>query len=168
MVSRLDIQTCHPGGNAARLSSGRSDRQSLSVNTLYLLLADLVLSLHVLTVAFVVAGLLVIIAGKLCGWAWVRNPWFRLTHFACILVVVMQAWAGVVCPLTTLEMWLRARAGDVVYSGSFITYWLSELLYFNLPAWVFTLAYTVFGGLVALTWFWVKPDAFGRGNGNPG
>lgn len=132
----------------------------MSGDTIYLLLADAVLSLHVLTVAFVVLGLLFIIAGKLCSWAWVRNPWFRLAHLICILIVVLQAWAGVVCPLTTFEMWLRAQAGDTVYNGSFITYWLSAILYFELPAWVFTLVYSVFGSLVALSWFWVKPDSF--------
>jgi hypothetical protein len=123
----------------------------------YLLLADLVLFTHVLVVAFVVLGLVVILAGGALKWTWVRNPWFRLAHLACIGVVVMQAWAGVICPLTTLEMWLRAQAGAQVYSGSFIAHYLDNILYYDLPSWVFTLAYSSFGALVLVSWFWVRP-----------
>lgn len=123
----------------------------------YLLLADLTLFTHVLVVAFVISGLLMILAGGALKWAWVRNPWFRLAHLSCIGVVVMQAWAGVICPLTTLEMWLRAQAGAQVYSGSFIAHYLDNILYYDLPSWVFTLAYSSFGALVLASWFWVRP-----------
>lgn len=123
-------------------------------------LADLVLLSHVMVVAFVVLSLPLILTGKLLGWAWVRNPWYRLAHLLCIAVVATQAWAGVVCPLTTLEMWLRAKGGEAVYAGSFIAHWLDQILYYDLPAWVFTLAYSSFGLLVLLSWFWVKPRAF--------
>ena len=123
----------------------------------YLLLADLTLFTHVLVVAFVISGLLMILAGGALKWAWVRNPWFRLAHLSCIGVVVMQAWAGVICPLTTLEMWLRAQAGAQVYSGSFIAHYLDNILYYDLPSWVFTLAYSSFGALVLVSWFWVRP-----------
>ena len=126
-------------------------------DTNYLLLADLVLFTHVLVVMFVVLGLIMILLGGTLKWQWVRNPWFRLTHLACIAVVVMQAWAGVVCPLTTLEMWLRTQAGAQVYSGSFIAHWLDNILYYDLPNWVFTLVYSSFGALVLASWFGVKP-----------
>ena len=129
-------------------------------NTLYLYLADSVLFIHILVVIFVVFGLLITIFGGLLGWSWVRNPWFRLSHLICIAVVVMQAWAGVVCPLTTLEMWLRSKAGAQVYAGSFIAHWLDNILYYNLPNWVFTLAYSGFGALVLMSWLWVRPRPF--------
>ncbi len=125
--------------------------------TSYLLMADLVLLLHVLIVAFVIFGLLITLLGGVLGWSWVRNPWFRLSHLACIGIVVMQAWAGIICPLTTLEMWLRSQAGDQVYSGSFIAHWLNSILYYDLPSWVFTVAYSSFGSLVLLSWYWVRP-----------
>jgi len=128
----------------------------------YLFFADSVLFIHVLVVAFVVLGLVVTLIGGVAKWAWVRNPWFRLTHLACIGTVVMQAWVGVVCPLTTLEMWLRSQAGDKVYSGSFIAHWLDNILYYDLPVWVFTFAYSSFGALVLLSWVWVKPHSFIR------
>ena len=88
--------------------------------TLYLLAADAILALHVLFVLFVISGLLLIFAGKFAGWSWVRNRVFRIAHLATIGIVVLQSWFGVICPLTTLEMWLRARAGGTTYAGSFI------------------------------------------------
>lgn len=128
----------------------------------YLLFADILLAMHVLFVAFVVLGLLLIIAGRLFSWSWVRNPWYRLTHLVCIAVVVVQSWFGMICPLTTWEMALRARAGDATYPGAFIAHWLEKLLYYQAPAWVFALVYTVFGLLVIATWYWVRPRSFGH------
>ncbi len=123
----------------------------------YLLAADAVLLLHVLFVVFVVAGLVLILAGRLMSWAWVRNWWFRVTHLAAIGVVVLQSWLGVICPLTKLEMALRDRAGDTTYAGGFVSHWLETILYYRAPAWVFAVAYTAFGALVLLSWFWVPP-----------
>jgi hypothetical protein len=115
----------------------------------YRLLADAILALHVLIVLFVVFGLLLIFIGGGRGWAWVRNPRFRIAHAITISVVVLQVWLGKICPLTTLEMALREKAGDAVYEGGFIAHWLGELLYYDLPLWVFALAYTLFGAIVA-------------------
>lgn len=127
---------------------------------LLLLIADLVLFLHITVVAFVVLGLVAIVTGGIAKWQWVKNPWFRTAHLACIAVVVSQAWAGVVCPLTTFEVWLRNLAGEQSYSGSFISHWMKQLLYYDLPAWVFTAIYTAFGSLVFASWFWVRPRFF--------
>ena len=129
-------------------------------STLLLLAADLVLLLHVLLVAFVVFGLLFILIGKVRVWAWVRNPWFRVMHLLAIGVVVVQSWFGALCPLTEFEMALRSRAGDTVYPGSFISHWLDAILYYQAPAWVFAVCYTVFGLAVIGSWVWVKPRSF--------
>lgn len=127
-----------------------------------MLLADLVLFLHVLFVAFVVGGLILILAGGVAGWRWVRNRRFRLAHLAAIGIVVAQAWLGVLCPLTTVEMALRERAGGETYAGSFIAHWLGELLYVEAPAWAFTAAYTAFGAVVVASWLWVRPAGSDR------
>lgn len=121
------------------------------------LLADLVLSLHVGFVLFVVLGLVLTLVGGACGWAWVRNRRFRFGHLLAIGIVVAQAWLGVICPLTTLEMGLRQAGGESTYQGSFITHWLGELLYIEAPAWMFTAGYTAFGLLVVLSWRLVPP-----------
>lgn len=127
---------------------------------LYLFAADLVLFIHVLFAAFVIFGLLLIFAGKLLSWSWVRNPWFRLTHFIAIGVVVLQSWLGFMCPLTTWEMELRKKAGDAVYAGTFISHWLEKILYYNASERIFIICYTVFGLVVLASWFWVRPRPF--------
>lgn len=126
-----------------------------------MLAADAVLLLHFLFVIYVVLGLILIVAGGLLRWSWVRNWWFRISHLAAIGVVVMQSWLGMICPLTTLEMSLRREAGDASYSGAFIAHWIDTILYYQAPAWVFALCYTVFGAVVVLSWFWVRPERGG-------
>ena len=129
----------------------------MNANTLYLIAADGILFLHILVVIFVVVGLLLIFIGKWRGWSWVHHLWFRIAHLICIGIVVLQAWLGVICPLTTLEMWLREQGGGTVYAGSFITHWMQTLLYYDAPAWVFTAVYTAFGLVVLLSWIIVRP-----------
>jgi hypothetical protein len=124
----------------------------------YLLAADALLLVHVLFVAFVVFGLVLILVGGLFAWSWVRNRVFRLAHLTAIGIVVMQSWLGMICPLTIWEMALRGKAGDAVYSGTFVSHWLDKVLYFDAPAWVFVVCYTVFGLLVAASWIWVRPN----------
>ena len=129
----------------------------MDLSTVYLVAADVMLLLHVVLVAFVVLGLLLIFVGKFRVWRWIRNPWFRLTHLAVIAVVVVQSWFGFICPFTSIEMALRSQAGFAVYSGSFLSHWLDKMLYYPLPSWVFVVAYTLFGVLVCLAWLWVRP-----------
>ncbi len=110
--------------------------------------ADAVLLVHVAFVAFVVLGQLYVMLGWALSWRTARNRLFRHLHLAAIGVVVLQAWLGLVCPLTLLE--LHLRGGDAGWSEgqSFIGYWLSRLLYYQAPAWVFTTVYTLFGLVV--------------------
>ncbi len=130
---------------------------------LYRFAADLLLALHFSFVVFVVAGLVLILVGAARHWGWVRNPYFRLVHLAAIAVVVLQAWLGRICPLTAWEMALREKAGDETYRGAFVAHWIQELLYYDAPAWVFTLCYTLFGALVAASWIWIRPRSFRTG-----
>ncbi len=123
----------------------------------YQVLADAVLALHVAIVIFVVGGLVFIIVGNVRAWRWANALWFRLAHLVAIGVVVAESWFGVVCPLTALEMWLRARARATTYSGSFIEHWLGRMLYHEAPSWVFTTAYSLFGLVVAATWWCFPP-----------
>ena len=76
--------------------------------------------------------------------------------------MVLQAWLGKICPLTTWEMMLRRRAGDAVYEGAFIAHWFGEMLYFEAPLWVFAVVYTGFGLLVLACWYKVRPYPFQR------
>jgi polyferredoxin len=127
----------------------------------YQLLADAVLALHVAIVVFVVGGLVVIVIGNLRAWPWVNAAWFRLSHLIAIAVVVAEAWLGTVCPLTSLEMSLREKARATTYAGSFVEHWLQRILYYDAPAWVFTLGYSLFALAVVATW-WYFPPRFRR------
>lgn len=128
----------------------------------YRVAADLVLALHGSFVVFVVLGLVFILIGGVRGWPSIRNPWFRLAHLLAIGVVVAQAWLGAICPLTTLEMALRSRAGDATYSGGFIAHWVETLLYHEAPPWVFATCYTAFGLLVLVGWIVFRPRPLTR------
>lgn len=123
----------------------------------YRFLADAVLLLHFLFVVFVVLGLVAILIGGWRGWGWVRDLRFRLGHLGAIGFVVLESWLGMACPLTTLELWLRGLAGQTVYGGDFIAFWLRRLLFFEAPAWVFTVCYSVFLALVVVSWWRVPP-----------
>jgi hypothetical protein len=122
----------------------------------YQALADAVLLLHFAVVLFVVGGLASIVVGNRVGWRWVNAWGFRAAHLGAIAVVVAEAWLGATCPLTTLEVWLRSRAGEAAYSAGFIEHWLGRLLFYEAPAWVFVLGYSGFAVLVAAAW-WAYP-----------
>ena len=123
----------------------------------YRIAADVVLGIHTSFVLFVIFGLVLILVGGVRGWPWIRNPWFRLGHVLAIGVVIAQAWLGAICPLTTLEMALRSRAGAAVYSGSFIAHWMEAILYYEAPLWVFAICYTAFGLLIVGSWIIFPP-----------
>jgi hypothetical protein len=117
------------------------------------LLADAVLLLHFAIAAFITAGLLLIPFGAMLHWRWVRRRGLRLAHLLAIAFVAAEALIGVACPLTLLEDSLRGMArGD-----GFIERWVGTLLYWNLPAWVFTSIYAGAALLALLLWRLVPP-----------
>lgn len=124
---------------------------------LYKVLADLVVTSHVAYVAFVVLGIVAIWYGIIQKREWARSRALRYTHLAMILIVVVEAWIGMTCPLTIWEQWLRTRAGQAAYQGDFIANWLHEMLFFEASPWVFTVAYTAFGLLVVATFLVAPP-----------
>ena len=128
---------------------------------MYTAIADTVLVLHAAVAGFVVVGLVLVFYGNVSGWRWVNQLWFRFIHLAAIAVVMLESWAGFTCPLTTLESWLRVKAGEPTYGSGFIEYWVSAVLFYDAPSWVFTLAYSLFGMAVAAAW-WLYPPHSNR------
>ena len=122
-----------------------------------LFLADVVLVIHFLFMVFVVLGQVCILIGGWRKWDWVRCFRFRVAHLLAIAIVVLQDWLHMVCPLTVWENALRRAAGESGYPDTFVGYWVGRLVYYEAPAWVFTLAYTLFGLSVLASWFLVKP-----------
>jgi hypothetical protein len=120
-------------------------------------LADGVLVLHALFVAFVVFGQIAIVVGLLLGQRWARSFRLRLVHLVCIAFVVVQTWLGRICPLTAWENALRRHAGQAGYERGFIADWLHRLIFYDIDPWIFTLVYTLFGALVVATWILAPP-----------
>jgi hypothetical protein len=85
----------------------------------YRLLADLVLILHALFVAFVMLGALLVLR-------WPRVAWI---HVPVVLWGAGIEFLGGICPLTPLENHWRALAGQLGYPGGFVEHYIVSLLY---------------------------------------
>jgi polyferredoxin len=117
------------------------------------MMADALLVVHFLIVAFIIGGLLLVWAGAALGWRWVRNPWFRYGHLAAIAFVAGEALLGIACPLTVWEDLLRGG----IRPESFVGRWVRSLLYYQAPEWVFTSAYVAWAAATLLTLRLVPP-----------
>jgi len=82
-------------------------------------LADAVLVLHLLFIAFAVAG-------GLLAWRWRR---IMLLHLPVLAWAALLEFEGWICPLTPLENRLRAAGGAAGYAGGFIEHYLVPLIY---------------------------------------
>ena len=123
----------------------------------YRFLADVVVVVHFAYVAFVVLGLVAILVGLARRWGWVRNFWFRMIHLLLIAVVVTEALGGTACPLTTWERELRVLGGEQGQPGSFVGRLVNQLLFYDLPEWVFRVLHCLFGAAVLLTFILAPP-----------
>jgi Protein of Unknown function (DUF2784) len=65
------------------------------------------------------------------------------------VLVCIQWLAGIQCPLTILENHLRAAGGGIVYPHDFLGYWADRLVFYDLPSWIFSVAYIGFALAVA-------------------
>ena len=116
-------------------------------------LADAILLLHALVVAFVVGGAAYIWLGARRDWPGVRSPLFRYAHLAVMLFVALQAVLGKMCPLTIWENTLRSDQSR----DSFVAHWVGRLIYYDLPPWVFTAVYVAFAAALILTLILLPP-----------
>ncbi|MDT4997549.1 MAG: hypothetical protein QOD45_1617 [Pseudonocardiales bacterium] len=85
----------------------------------YRLLVDLVVSVHLAFLAYVVLG-------GFLAWRWPRLIWLHLPVAAYGGLIVLIGWT---CPLTAVERWLRTRAGEHGYRDGFIDHYLTGVLY---------------------------------------
>jgi hypothetical protein len=85
----------------------------------YNILANVIVAVHFLFIAFVVFGGLLVI----------RWPRIAFVHIPAIIwgaAVELFSWF---CPLTPLENYFRNLAGDASYSGDFIVRYLISVIY---------------------------------------
>lgn len=99
-----------------------------------LALAQAVLAVHLVVIAFNVFGLIAIPLGEWRGWRWVRVRWWRWLHLASMAVVAAQAAAGQACFLTILQSRLSGGAGapEPLIMGV-----VNRLIFWPLPLWAF-------------------------------
>jgi hypothetical protein len=104
----------------------------MSESVYYGLLADVVVTIHLAYVAYVVVGQVLIVIAAPFRWQWARNPWFRLTHLLAIAIVAYEAVMGIRCPLTVWEEQLRELAGQPFDSGqTFLGRLFHDLLFYE-------------------------------------
>ena len=82
-------------------------------------LADALLLLHGLFIAWVVLGGLAV---------WARPRWAWL-HLPCAAWGAAVELAGWICPLTPLEQRWRVAAGEAGYAGGYIEHYLAAAIY---------------------------------------
>ena len=124
---------------------------------LYALLADLIVAIHIAYVFYVVGGLVAILIGAWRGREWILNPWFRVTHLLAILIVVMETFLKLNCPLTNWENQARALGQQPVDGSAFMDRLLSFILIGSAPRWLINGAYCVFAIAIVATFFWAPP-----------
>jgi hypothetical protein len=93
------------------------------MKTFFLVLADAVVFLHLAWIVFLIIG----------AWPGSRWPWVKWTHLAALAFSITLQTFGWICPITYLEVWLRAAAGAGAYQGTFIGHYLQQLVYAPLP-----------------------------------
>jgi len=118
--------------------------------------ATLILMVHLAVVAFNVFGLVIIPVGKWLGWRFVRGFWWRFAHVLTLAAVALQAVLGRACFLTIWESAIRANA-DAAEPTPMIATWISGVLYWPLPLWVFASGYVCVLLYALLLWRWVPP-----------
>ena len=117
------------------------------------MIADAVLVFHFLIVVFIVGGLVLTWIGFFLDWKWIRSPVFRYLHLAAIGFVAAEALLGYACPLT---LWEDALRGGV-RSESFIGRWVSRVLFYQAPEWLFTTLYCLWAAATIATLRFVPP-----------
>ncbi|MDX1404661.1 MAG: DUF2784 domain-containing protein [Woeseiaceae bacterium] len=85
----------------------------------YRLAADLTLLTHFAFIVLVIGGALLVL----------RYPWFVWIHVPAAVWGAYVELSGRLCPLTTLENWLRWRAGEDGYSVSFVEQYVLPVIY---------------------------------------
>jgi hypothetical protein len=138
------------------------------VNGLYAYSADAIVLFHLIYILFAVGGEIAVLLGGILRWRWIRNLTFRLLHLAAVVVVAIEALVGVVCPLTAWEYRLRLLAGRRIEQQiPFMVRLVHRIIFYDFPAWVFTLTYVLFAVLVAASLIFLPPRRKGRSEQQP-
>lgn len=86
---------------------------------------------------------------------------FRTAHVCGILYAGVLAAMGKFCPLSHMENYLRSRAGEVTYPGSFIVYYVEKIVYPHVEP-IMIVIPTVLLSLFVIIVYVVRPKRFGQ------
>jgi hypothetical protein len=90
----------------------------------YKILADIVVLIHFSWILFLIFG---------AFWG-VRRRTVKIFHISGLTFAILLVIFDWYCPLTHLEVWLRARHDpSTTYAGSFIAYYMERLIYLEAP-----------------------------------
>ena len=123
-----------------------------------ILAADLILIVHFCIVSFVVFGLVALPIGYFRDYRWMRNTKLRVAHMSLMGFITLEAIFGITCPLTVLENVLR----QIEYQQSFVSFWLSHLIYWDLPTYFFVTLYLACFIWSLIFWKLHPPNYFNR------
>ena len=123
-----------------------------------ILAADLILIFHFCIVFFVVSGLVALPIGCLRNYSWTRNIKLRAAHILLLGFITLEGILGITCPLTILENILR----QIEYQQSFVSYWVSHLIYWDLPTYFFVTLYSACFIWSLIFWKLHPPNHFNR------
>ncbi|MBW3560453.1 MAG: DUF2784 domain-containing protein [Proteobacteria bacterium] len=116
-------------------------------------MAELVLALHLVVIAFNIFGLVAIPLGAWAGWSFVRVRWWRVVHLLSLAVVALQALLGRACFLTLWQEELQGAPSET----PLIMERVNSVIYWPLPIWAFTFAYVLVLAYVLALYRWVPP-----------
>jgi hypothetical protein len=122
-------------------------------------LANFVLFVHFIYVLGVIVPVFLIPVGWKLDWRWVKSRVVRAIHVGMMGFVLVEVFIGMACPLTVLENALLADSGKPGYEGDFIAHWVSKIMYWEMPPWVFMAGYAVFFTVIVLEWKVFPPRA---------
>ena len=119
-----------------------------SRNMSFFYLANIILILHFLIAIFITSMFFLIPLGYLLKWKVMKNKTIRLLHLFLILFVSLETILGITCPLTVIENNFR----DIIDYDSFISLWISKMLFFDLPSNFFLLVYILCSLWTIIMW----------------
>ena len=102
------------------------------------MIADIVLMFHFAIVIFITFGTFLIPIGYRSNWLWVKNFKLRICYCGMILFITLETLFGITCPLTSIENKLRG----INQTRSFISYWVDQIIYWDLPSQFFIILYS--------------------------
>ena len=103
------------------------------------MIADIILMFHFAIIFFITFGFFLIPIGYSFDWIWIKNSKLRICHCGMMIFVTLETILGITCPLTLIENSLRG----INDSTSFISYWISQIIYWNFPTQFFIILYCI-------------------------